>query len=190
MAIENLALATTDFEKRGGLRHIGLCATSNLTPTFTAADAANSHAVALVDSSPLELFDLKQGTGSLTTSGSKENGVMMFEHTLSFYIPNCSNEHFGNLQKLLQEQIAAVVVDHNDQAFLIGMSAAFQHTTGSSSFNNQMYATMTSLEGGTGAALGDENGVTVTITCSSGELPRTVSSTITVDHAAGTMALS
>ena len=189
MAIENLVLATTDFEKRGGLRHIGLCATSNLTPTFTAVDAADTHSVALVQTANLALFDLKQGTGSLTTSGSKENGVMMFEHTLSFYIPNCSNEHFGNLQNLLQKQIAAVVVDHNDQAFLIGMSAAFQHTTGSSSFNNQMYATMTGLEGGTGAALGDENGVTVTITCSSGELPRTVSSTITVAHAGGTMAL-
>mgnify|MGYP000610222128 CR=1 FL=1 len=187
MAIENLILAATDFEKRGGLRHIGLCATSNLTPTF--ADGTDAHSVALVDGSALALFDLKQGTGSLTTSGSKENGVMMFEHTLSFYIPNCTTAHFSNLQSLLQEQIAAVVVDHNDQAFVIGISAAFQHDTGSGAFNQQMYATMTGLEGGTGTALGDENGVTVTITCSSGELPRTVSSTVTVDIA-GTMALS
>ena len=46
------------------------------------------------------------------------------------------------------------------------------------------------MEGGTGAALGDENGLTVTITAQSGELPRVCSNTITYDTAAGTATLS
>ena len=43
--------------------------------------------------------------------------------------------------------------------------------------------------GGTGAALGDENGVTVTITCSSGELPRLFTGTFT-PAADGTVTIS
>ena len=57
-------------------------------------------------------------------------------------------------------------------------------------FASQMYATLTSIEGGTGAALGEENGVTVTISCSSGELPRIVTSTVTVNQSSGTVTLS
>jgi hypothetical protein len=56
--------------------------------------------------------------------------------------------------------------------------------------NVQMRARLSAMEGGTGAALGDENGLTVTITAQSGELPRVCSNTITYDTAAGTATLS
>jgi hypothetical protein len=188
MAIENLVVVNSDIEKRGGLRHIALCELDKLTPTFS--NTTDVHGVALAQSEDLANFDLKQGTGSLSTSGSKENGVVMFEHTISFYVPNCSTEHFSNLQDLLGKRLAAVVVDHNDNKYCVGISEAYGHETGDNAFASQMYATLTSIEGGTGAALGEENGVTVTISCSSGELPRIVTSTVTVNQSSGTVTLS
>ena len=48
---------------------------------------------------------------------------------------------------------------------------------------SQTYATIQSIEGGTGAAYGDENGVTVTIACTQYELPRTYTTgTLTIDN--------
>jgi hypothetical protein len=52
-----------------------------------------------------------------------------------------------------------------------------------------MFATLTSIEGSTGSAFGDENGVTVTITAQSGEMPRVFKGTFTpVDD--GTVTIS
>ena len=53
-----------------------------------------------------------------------------------------------------------------------------------------MRARLSAIEGGTGAALGDENGLTVTITAQSGELPRVCGNNISLNTADGTATLS
>ena len=187
MAIENLVVVNSDIEKRGGLRHIALCELDKLTPTFS--NTTDVHGVALAQSEDLANFDLKQGTGSLSTSGSKEGGTITFEHTVSFYVPNCSSAHLRALESMRNEHIVVVAQGYDGNKYCIGLSQAYgleDSTLG----NVQMFATLSSFEGGTGAALGDENGVTVTITCMSGELPRVSANTLTLDTSAGTMTLS
>ena len=113
----------------------------------------------------------------------------MFEHTISFYIPHINSAHLRCLDAMKNEHIVVVAQGYDGNTYCIGLSEAYgleDSTLG----NVQMFATLSSVEGGTGAALGDENGVTVTITCMSGELPRVSANTITLDTAAGTMTLS
>jgi hypothetical protein len=190
MAIENLAIAHSDLEIRGGLQYVGVglySAVSGMAAGGAFSTGADEHFVTLVGGDSLALFDLKQGTGSLTTSGSKEGGTIMFEHTVSFYVPNISTAHLSNLQTMANQDLVVITQGYDaSQKHIIGMSKAYQ-ASDSVRGNAQMYARLTSIEGGTGAALGDENGVTVTIVAQSGELPRTVANTLTIDPSAGTL---
>ena len=184
MAIENLTIAHSDLEVRGGLQYVGLMLRESLG-NVTFDETGDDHSVALNATDVFQLFDLKQGTGSLSTAGTKEGGTIMFEHTVSFYVPNISTAHLSNLETLLNENLVVYCQDYNGGKYIVGVSEAYK-LEDSSTGNIQMYARVSSIEGGTGAALGDENGVTVTITCSSGELPRVCSSSITLDTAGGT----
>ena len=187
MAIENLSITHDDLEIRGGLQYVGIGLLSGASAVVF--DNTGAHTVSYTAATPLELFDLKQGTGSLSTSGSKEGGTIMFEHSVSFYVPRCSSAHLRALESMRNEHIVVVAQDYNGTAYTIGLSEAYG-LEDSNLGNVQMFATLSSIEGGTGAALGDENGVTVTITCSSGELPRVSANTITLDTSLGTMSLS
>ena len=186
MAIENLSIAHSDLEIRGGLKYVGVGLLSNVASVAFADD--HQATLTSTDDTAYALFDLKQGTGSLSTSGSKEGGTIMFEHTISFYVPNCSGAHLKALESMRNQHLVVVTQDHNEtpQQFVVGISDAYS-LDDSTLGNVQMIATLSSIEGGTGAALGDENGVTVTITCMSGELPRICGNTVTVDTSTGAM---
>lgn len=187
MAIENLVIAHDDLEVRGGLQYVAIGLLSQASAM--GFDDTNVHTMSYTAAAALELFDLKQGTGSLTTSGSKEGGTIMFEHTVSFYVPNCSSAHLRALETLKDKDLVVIAQQYNGNAFTIGMSKAFA-LEDSTLGNVQMRARLSAIEGGTGAALGDENGLTVTIVAQSGELPRVCSNTITLDTAQGTATLS
>lgn len=188
MAIETLQVAASDLELRGGLKYVAITLLTDATDVTYVDTSATAHAISAVSSvGEARLFDLKQGTGSLSTSGSKDGGTIMFEHTVSFYVPNCSSAHFRALESLKNENIVVFTEDYNGVNHCIGISKAFKQENDIT--NVQMYARLSAIEGGTGAALGDENGVTVTITCSSGELPRLFTGTFT-PAADGTVTIS
>lgn len=189
MPIENLAIAHGDLERRGGIQYVGIGLLDDASAVSFTNTAGTAHAVSFTAANPLELFDLKQGTGSLSTSGSKEGGTILFEHTVSFFVPNMSSAHLRSLDAMKNEHIVVVAQGYDGNTFCIGLSEAYE-LEDSTLGNVQMFATLSSIEGATGAALGDESGVTVTITCSSGELPRASANTLTLNTANGTMTLS
>ena len=120
MAIENLSIAHTDLEVRGGLQYVAIGLLSQASAmTFGDSDA---HDVSYTAAADLELFDLKQGTGSLSTSGSKEGGTILFEHTVSFYVPNCSSAHLRALETLKDQDLVVVGIGYDGNKFTIGIS--------------------------------------------------------------------
>lgn len=176
MAIETLQVVHTDLEVRGGLRYVAITTIND--PSGVTYDNDADHAISAVAGvADAKLFDLKQGTGSLSTTGNKENGTIMFENTVSFYVPNMSSAHFHALKSIMHEPLAVFVKDYNDVSYCIGLSEKYNETGDYPS--SQMYAKLVSLEGSSGSALTDENGVTVTITAMEGELPRNFSGTFT-----------
>ena len=187
MAIEALGVNHSDLELRGGLRYIAI--TDFTDATGVTFDDAGDHAVsAITGVGDAVLFDLQQGTGTLTTIGTKEGGTIMFEHTISFFVPNISSAHLRALESTRNQKLMVFVQDFNGAAYVVGCSK--EYALEDDFANQQMFATVSSIEGGTGAALGDENGVTVSITCQSGELPRAFTGTFTPDSSAGTVAIS
>ena len=187
MAIENLVIAHDDLEVRGGLQYVAIGLLSQASGM--GFDDTNVHTMSYTAAAALELFDLKQGTGSLTTNGSKEGGTIMFEHTVSFYVPNCSSAHLRALETLKDQDLVVVGQGYDENKFTLGISKAFGLES-STLGNVQMRARLSAIEGGTGAALGDENGLTVTITAQSGELPRVCANAITLNTTGGTATLA
>jgi uncharacterized protein YciI len=165
---------------------------------FTFQNGVGQHQVsAITNVGDARLFDLKQGTGSLTTTGTKEGGTILFEHTVTFFVPNMSAQHMKALEELKNQNLLVICGTYANRAanqdgsngarYIIGASEAFALEDDIS--NQQMFATLTSIEGSTGSAFGDENGVTVTITAQSGEMPRVFKGTFTpVDD--GTVTIS
>lgn len=181
MAIEKINVIHSDLERRGGLKHLGVCLFSDITAVTFDSDA--NHAITAITEANVELFELKQGTGSLTSSGTKEGGTIMFEHTVTAYIPNMSDSHMSAIDALSNENLVVFATDFNDDTFVIGLSSKYGLTGDIS--NDQMYCRLSGVEAATGAALGDENGVTLTFTAMSGELPYRLNPAITIDASTG-----
>ncbi len=187
MAIEAIGVTHEDLEVRGGLKHIAI-GEFGVTSAVTFDSAAGDHHISALTNGGMKLFELKQGTGSLTTTGTKEGGTIMFENTVTFYVPRISDDHLAALYELANKDLICIVEAFEGTKYVVGVSEEYKLSTDVA--NNQMYARMTSIEGGTGAALGDENGVTVTITAMSGELPRTYTGTYNPNPSGGTVALT
>ena len=191
MAIESgLNIGCSDLQAVGGTRFI-------LLRAWTAGDAVTfgtGEVTKIVDTGGTDadwgVYESRQESSSLTISGTNEGkDVSTYECTLSFYLPYCSKAKFDRLNELQGNCLMAIVVDNNDDPtsdtipattydsnFVLGISetAALSatNTDTAGDIRSQTWATIQSIEGGTGAAYGDENGVTVTITCTQYELPR------------------
>lgn len=187
MAIENISVVHTDMENRGGLKALGVYMFSDITSvTF---DTDGNHQITAITEANGKLFELKQGTGSLTSTGSKEGGTIMFEHTVTAYIPNLSDAHLSAIDNLSNRNLVVMCQDHNDNTYAVGLSQKF-HVGAATDAHNQMFARLSSVEMNTGAALGDETGATLTFTCSSGELPYLIEDAVTIDAANGTFSIA
>ena len=195
MAIEHLSVAASDLEVRGGLQYVAITLFEDATSVSFQNGVGQHQVNAIGGVGNARLFDLKQGTGSLTTTGTKEGGTILFEHTVTFFVPNMSAQHMKALEELKNQNLLVICGTYANRAanqalveggtadgsngtrYIIGASEAFGLEDDQG--NQQMFATLTSIEGSTGAAFGDENGVTVTITAQSGEMPRVFKGTFT-----------
>ena len=196
MAIESgQSITCTDLQAVGGTRFILLRAwAAGDTATFATGEVTSIKDTGGTDAD-WGVYESRQESSSLTVSGTNEGkDVSTYECTLSFYLPYCSKAKFDRLNELQGNCLMAIVVDNNDDTtsdtipattydsnFVLGVSSTptlaatnVQATIGN--LRSQTYATIQSIEGGTGAAYGDENGVTVTIACTQYELPRSYNS--------------
>lgn len=185
MAIENIKVIHSDLERRGGLKHLGVCLFQDVSSvTF---DTAANHTITAITESNVKLFELKQGTGSLTSSGTKEGGTIMFEHTITAFIPNMRDEHLSAIDTLSNENLVVFATDFNDVTYVVGLSNKYALTGDIA--NDQMYCRLSGVEAATGAALGDENGATITFTAMSGELPYLLTPAISLDASDGSFSI-
>ena len=164
MAIEKISVIHSDLERRGGLKHLGVCLFSDISAV--AFDTTSNHTITTITEANVKLFELKQGTGSLTSSGTKEGGTIV----------------------LSNENLVVFATDFNDVTYVVGLSSKYSLTGDIA--NDQMYCRLSGVEAATGAALGDENGVTLTFTAMSGELPYLLTPAVTIDASAGTFSIA
>jgi len=134
------------------------------------------------------MYEFKDETPTLNVTAAKENGSTSFECALTFYLPKMggatNSVNFAKLQDMLTGCLMAIIVDTNGARWVIGASE--QYSVGGSGDDNisrsQTYLNLTSMEGQTGAAYSEENGITVVLTARQFELPRLYTGTLTVDE--------
>ena len=181
MAIDKgIEIGCADIQAAGGIRHIllrGWAAGDDIDYINSGAHGISS----LVDSGGSTatwfLYEFKNETPALTVNATKENGSTAFECGLSFMLPRMDTVKFHELQNMLDQCLMAIAVDTTGNAFVLGVSEKYENNKVNS--RNQTYLDLSSMEGGTGAAYNDDNGMTVTLMAKQYELPRVYNGTIT-----------
>jgi len=180
MAIDGgITIGCTDLQASGGIKRI-------LLRSWTAADViayangAGVHSItSLTDGTSTATwynYEFKNQLTALTVNATKENGSTSFECGVSFTIPKMDNIKFHELQNLLTECMMVIAIDSSDTAFVVGVSEKYENE--SVNARSQTFANLTGMEGGSGAAYNDDNGMTVNIMAKQYELPRIFTGTI------------
>jgi len=193
MAIDTgLGVTCTDLQATGGIKQILL--RSWVDTDAITYGAAGSHDISSIQSgSPAAdaqwfVYEFKNEMPSLTINATKENGSTAFECALSLMIPKMNKARFDELQNLLSTCMMGIIVDTNDEKFVIGASEKYANEDVAA--KSQTFLNLVSMEGGTGAAYSDENGLTINLTARQFELPRIYTGTLTVDTSALTATTS
>tara|TARA_R110002051_G_scaffold324728_2_gene423334 strand:- start:211 stop:792 length:582 start_codon:yes stop_codon:yes gene_type:complete len=182
MAIDKgIEIGCADVQASGGIKHILLRSWAT-GDSVTYANGAGLHGITSLQdtggsTATWYLYEFKNETPALTINATKENGSTAFECGLSFLLPKMDSDKFHELQNMLNQCMMAIAVDTNGEAFVLGVSEKYENEKVNS--RNQTYLDLSGLEGGTGAAYGDDNGLTVNLMSKQYELPRVYSGTIT-----------
>ncbi len=189
MAIDTgVAIGCTDINRKGGLRYVALLSWSDLSGnTFTFSNTDHSCS-SIGGAETGYLYEFKDETAKFDVSGTKENGQTTYECKVEMYFPKWQGTTFQELMQAQDECLIAVVQDTNGKSWILGISEAYENED--VNYRNQTFGTLSGLEGSTGAAYTEENGISVTFMARQYELPREYSGTFTVDSAALTVTLS
>jgi hypothetical protein len=193
MAIDTgLAVTCADLQATGGIKQI-LLRSWVAGDIITYDNSATKHGISGIQkagpaNADWYVYEFKNETPALTINATKENGSTAFECGLSFMIPNNNEAKFSELQNLLNTCMMAIVIDTNDVKTVLGVSEKYENEDVDS--RNQTFLNLASMEGGTGAAYSDENGITVSLMSRQFELPRMYTGTCTVDTQALTATTS
>ena len=180
MAIDKgIAISCDDLQQIGGIKHI-------LLRSWTAGDiitydSTDNHTITSIKKSgPANadwyLYEFKAQEANMTVNATKENGSTAFECGLSFMLPKMGDAKFTELQNMLTDCMMGIAVDNNGTAFVLGVSEKYQNEKVVE--RSQTFLSVASMEGGTGSAYTDQNGITVNLTCKQFELPREYTGTI------------
>ena len=175
MAIDNgIAIDCSALQTTGGIKQICLRSFAS-GDAVTYSNAAGKHDITkIVDSgastADWKVFEFKNETADLTVNATKENGSTVFECGLTFMLPQINNVKMHELQTMLNTCMMAIVVTSNNEKLVVGLSEKYANEDVPS--KNQTFLNLQSIEGGTGAAYSDENGLTVNLMARQFELPR------------------
>lgn len=193
MAIDTgLAVTCTDLQATGGIKQILLRSWADGDVVGYDNTATNHGISSIVDTggstASWVVFEFKNETPALTINATKENGSTAFECGLSFMLPAIDGAKFHELQAMLNTCMMAIAIDTNGKELVLGVSEKYENEINAA--RNQTFLNLASMEGGTGAAYSDENGITVSLMARQFELPRLYSGTLTVSTSALTATTS
>lgn len=201
MAItDGLAIGCGDLQATGGIKRVLIREwNSTGSPDDIILGAAGAHTVtSIMDSGGTDstwgVFENKIETPALVVSGTTEKNVSTYECSVSFNLPKMDLIKTNRLQEFTGKCLMVLAEDTNSDWFVLGISNTLTgsdgnldpSTAGDTGTRQQTFAKLGTIEGGSGAAFSDENGLTVTLTCTQFELPRLyVNATIPVFAATG-----
>lgn len=200
MAIDDgLAVTCEDLQAIGGTRILAIRAWQG--GDVVTYDNSDHTITKIVDTGGATatwgIYESRIESSSMNITGTGEGkNVLTYETNVSFYLPKMTATMFERLVEMRDNCLMVAIFTNNDETSattepsasfdhnkVIGVSQQFYNLDDQT--RNQTYAKLTSVEGGTGAAFGDEIGVTVTISCTQFEVPRRYKEPTVVMNATG-----
>lgn len=175
MAIEKgINIGCGDLQASGGIRNI-LIRTWAAGDTIVYSNSSTAHSITSITDTGGSTatwfnYEFKNELPTFTSTASRENGSTMFENSLTFMMPEMDSAKGAALQGLMDTCMMAIAVGNNGKYYVLGISEKYENEK--VPLRNQTYASMTSVEGASGAAYNDDSGYTVTLSCKQWEAPR------------------
>ena len=127
------------------------------------------------------VYECKLETPTLSITGSSVGNANTYECNLTFNLPQLDLARRNSITDLQGKCLQVMMLDTNGTYFVIGISgvltggdALLDPSAGSHiGTRPQTFARLSAVEGGTGGMFSDETGLTITLTCTQYELPRT-----------------
>lgn len=181
MAItKGINISCDDLQASGGIRTI-LIREWQTDDSISYSNNATTHGISNIQQSDgaggeedalWYIYEFKNELPSLTVTGSKENGSTVYDCSLSFMMPEMDKKKSAVLQELMGKCLMAVAIGNNGKAYVLGVSEKYQNESSNGAARNQTFASMSALEGASGAAYNDDSGWTATLSCRQWELLR------------------
>tara|TARA_R110002033_G_scaffold44567_1_gene87397 strand:+ start:37 stop:678 length:642 start_codon:yes stop_codon:yes gene_type:complete len=198
MAItDGLATGCGDLQASGGIKNIFIRewnkkANGDVAPDqIVLASGGTASITSIADgggsTSTWGVFETKLESPVLSVSGTAVGNANTYECTLAFNLPHFDLARRTRISELEGKCLQVMVQDTNDTYFVIGIGNTLTGGDGGKDFpaashigtRPQTFARIGSIEATTGAAFSDETMITVTLTCTQYELPRTYVSVAT-----------
>lgn len=165
MALTQITVGNSQHFAKGGVKSLSL-GTFDGTASFT---SAANHTVTYVAAADEVTIEFEKETAKMTSSTSQEKGLSMTTASIEGYIPQLGNTVFEALQEMKGLALYGKVELWDGGSYIIGWDAVLG---GSGTAGTDFALFLESIESDSGAALADQNGVTVKLTAVQGEEPR------------------
>ena len=168
MALTAINVLNTDHFAKGGIKTLRL-AVPDANTSFTDDTDGTASGGVLAGSGIVEI-DFEKETAKLTVSASQEKGLALYTVSIEAYIPKCSGAKFKALSNLRGEMMVARCTMWDGIDFMVGYDFTLGKAFGGTEITN-FGLVLESIESDSGAALSDQNGVTLKLTSVQGEPP-------------------
>ena len=168
MPLNTINVLNTDHFAKGGIKTLEIAAPDAGT-TFTDGTDGSVSAGVLATAGAVAI-DFEKETAKLTVSASQEKGLMLYTVSIEAYIPKCSGSHFKALSNMRGAMMVARCTMWDDIEYMVGYDFTLGKAFGGTDITN-FGLVLDSVEADSGAALSDQNGVTLKLTSVQGEPP-------------------
>ena len=186
MAIaDGLTTTCTNLQASGGIQTVFVREWNSTGSPDQIATLGTGTITSIADSggttSTWGVYETKLETPALSISGTAVGNANTYECSLTFNLPQLDLARRNSITDFQGKCLQVMMKDTNGTYFVIGISGVLTGGDGGVDLpaaahigtRPQTFARLSAVEGGTGAAFSDETGLTVTLTCTQYELPRT-----------------
>jgi hypothetical protein len=164
MALSSISVLGADHFAKGGVKYMTIDTVANSSGM---SDSDGAGAVTM--SSAVTVYFEKE-SASMTISNTQSNALTTHEISIEGYIPDITKTKLQQLQELQTEPLIAQVHTWDGVNYLVGWDSV----TATDAGNTDFPLLLQTVEANTGSGLSDQNGVTLTFSCTAGRTPATI----------------
>lgn len=169
MAITEILVNNADHFAKGGVKKLEIASYSDGGQNLVQANVATNVVSGTLGTTVVTVEFEKESASMSVSSTSELVGMQTHTITIEGYIPDISRAKLDSLQKLLDDPLVIKVYSWDGVEYLVG----WENDSSFSGGHTEFPAVLSSLETSTGSGLSDQNGCTLTFTCTQVNLPAT-----------------